>query len=426
MNISLPYGRGGVSLKIPDDVHVDFISPREVPALSNLGQSFAETCLAADGFPMEKLHQKDAKILILVADATRDKATSLVLPCCVRFLKDNGASAGGIKIMIARGTHRKLAKEEKQFFKEGELKATIFAQHDCDDAGSMEALLLTTRGTPVRINREVKKADVVILLSPVSFHYFAGFGGCRKLVLPGVADRASITANHRLSLVDSNPVTLNPLCSAGSLEGNPVHEDMCEAVKALDNVFAVNYFSDSSGRVIFMNSGPPLVSHMQACEAYRGIFAVPSRGSYNTVVASAGGYPFDINFLQTHKALRHSARTLKAGGSLLLAAECGEGVGSKDFERALSKQKEIFLKEALSDYHLNNQTAVSIHALSGKYNIGMITSLEGKYLSSTDINKCDNAETFLAGALSGSSSSRVAVIKHAGKTLPVITGEASL
>jgi nickel-dependent lactate racemase len=313
--------------------------------------------------------------------------------------------------------HRKLTKEERRFFKTKDFSGIKIVEHDCDDSSGMCALVLTSRGTPVRINRLIKEADLVLLLAPVSFHYFAGFGGGRKLILPGCSDRQSILANHRLSLLDSTPVKLNPLCKSGSLQKNPIHEDMCEALAALDGVFAVNFFGDSAGNVAFINAGSPDRSHGEACEAYRRSYLVEIDQPYRLLVVSAGGSPYDINLLQSHKALKHASPAVAESGSVLLLAECGEGVGSEGFQKGFEMPKKEFLKSAYKNYEPNYQTAVSLHGMLDKFSIGMVTKLAEETLGTFGMERCDNIEVFLAGALEKAGAAKVGVVPYGNSSL---------
>jgi len=296
----------------------------------------------------------------------------------------------------------------------------MLEEHDCDDPEKLSALVLTRRGTPVRVNIALKDAGLIIVLAPISFHYFAGFGGGRKLVLPGCADRQAILANHRLSLVDGRPVKLHPSCLPGVLEGNPVHEDMCEAASALQRVFAVNFFADRAGDIVYLNAGDLIESHTEACGAYKSAHVCPVAEPYDVVVLSAGGHPYDINFLQSHKPLRHAAPAVKHGGTVLYFAECEEGIGSQWLEAALKRKKESFLKDAYKKYGLNNQTLVSLYDLGRTFEIGVVSSIQAAVLSSAGVTPCDDADAFLAEALARHGASRVAVIEEGHNLLPVL------
>jgi nickel-dependent lactate racemase len=315
-----------------------------------------------------------------------------------------------------------MTREERQFFRGGALARVPVAEHDCDDASQLSALLFTRRGTPVRVNRKVRDADLVILLSPVTFHYFAGFGGGRKLILPGCAWRPSILANHRLSLTDESPVGLHRACRPGNLEGNPVHEDMCEAAGALDNLFGVNYITDSEGRVAWVNAGEPLAAHTEACAAYAARHRVTVPAPAAVIVASAGGTPHDINLLQAHKALYHACAMAGEGSSVLFYAACGEGIGSESLAAALAAPRDKFLARAREDYALNNQAAVSLLGLTRRFRVGMVTELEPEVLESAGITPVENAEAFIAGSLDAHGAGAVTVIRSGARTLPSISG----
>lgn len=424
MNVDLPFGRSEQRIRIPDDIVVDFLKPESGTAIPDCDAAFREAVgHPIDAEPLATLVSGDDPVLILISDLTRDGGTLSMLGSCVSYLKECGCKTAQIRVLIARGTHRKLTRDEKRLFKEGELKGIAVEEHDCDDCCGLEALLLTSRGTPVRINRALKESALVILLAPVSLHYFAGFGGGRKLVLPGCSDRQSILANHRLSLLDTRPVKLNPLCRPGVTEGNPVHEDMCEAIEALENLFACNFFSDLSGSIVFVNAGSPAPSHARACELYLEQAAVTLDTRYDVLLLSAGGYPYDMNLLQTHKALRHASGAMNGGGTILVCAECPEGVGSSMLETALEEPAAAFMKNAYKNYLINNQAAVSMRTLSEEYTIGMMTSLESEWLERCGFAACTNAEAFLADALSRYGTNRIAVMSCGAKTLPVFKEE---
>ncbi|UCH82858.1 MAG: DUF2088 domain-containing protein, partial [Candidatus Latescibacterota bacterium] len=258
MEIKAPYGKGKKALRVPQDARVEILEPKETQRFDDVAAAFAAACRRPSGSPpLDELVKGGGDVVILVSDLTRSQGTETILPIYIEYLKNLGVSKEAIKVVIARGTHRKLTKTEKQLFKTGPLAGVNAEEHDCDDPANLSALMLTKRGTPVRVNLALKDAGLISIISPVSFHYFAGFGGGRKLILPGCADRQAIIANHRLSLVDSNPVTLHPQCRPGVLDGNPVHEDMCETLEALPQMFAINFFAGDDGGVAFINAGDP-------------------------------------------------------------------------------------------------------------------------------------------------------------------------
>jgi nickel-dependent lactate racemase len=419
MEIKLPYGKTWRTLRVPDGVRVDFLEPHEPPPIDDLPDAFARACRSpVGGAPLDELARSASDAVILISDLTRSRGAEVVLPLCISHLENLGIPPSSIRILVARGTHRKLSKTEKAFFRRGPLAGIALEEHDCDNHERLSALVLTKRGTPVRVNIALKDAGVVIVLAPVSFHYFAGFGGGRKLILPGCADRQAILANHRLSLVDGRTVRLHPSCRAGLLEGNPVHEDMCEAVSALKRVFSVNFFADRAGNIVFLNAGDVLRSHAEACAAYRAAHARQLAEIYPVVVLSAGGHPFDVNFLQSHKPLRHVCAALGKGGAILYFAECAEGVGSAPLEAAIRRNRSEFLRQAFKQYDLNNQTAVSLADLSARFEIGVVSELDPGVLSEAGLEPCGDPEAFLADAVARRRAGTIAVIEEGHNFLP--------
>jgi len=419
MRIEFAWGDETQELLLPAGAAVDAVNPPDMAGLDDAAAALANACEApVDAAPLSQRLGAGTKVLFVVADITRSQATKDLLPAAVDHVCAHGASRDNVRVLVARGTHRSMSKQEKAFFRSGPLKGVSFDEHDCDDSASLKALMLTRRGTPVRINRAVRDADVVVLLSPISFHYFAGFGGGRKLILPGCADRQSILANHRLSLRDTHPVTLHPSCRPGNLDGNPVHDDMVETVRALGHLFAVNFFADAHGRVVFVNAGEVVASHAEACAAYASRFRIPIASRARVVVAGAGGWPHDINLLQAHKALYHAARAAQEGASILLYARCPEGVGSESLSRAIARPRREFFHDAWDDYALNNQTGVSLLGLTRKYRVAMVTELDESVTRAAGIERCPNAEAWVAAALESQGTERMVTIPHAGLTLP--------
>ncbi len=410
MEIKIPYGTAEKTLRIPPEVHVDLLGPAGMRPLGNLEESFVDACRNPVGKTTVDDVAVGGDVVVVVSDLTRARGTEALLPLCVDYLERLGVERSSITVLVARGTHRRLTKEEKTFLKSSALAGVAVEEHDCDNPDTLSALMLTRRGTPVRVNSTLKQADGVILLSPVSFHYFAGFGGGRKLVLPGCADRAAILANHRLSLTNTQPVRLQPGCWPGQLDDNPVHEDMCEAVEALGNVVSINFFGDSQGNVVFINSGDPVRAHRIACDAFKVLHFNTVDEPYDVMILGAGGHPYDLNLLQSHKAIRHAAGAMREGATILYFASCTEGVGSESLEAAVHKHRDDFLKAAYDEYDLNNQTAVSLLDLVARFDIGMVSAMNVDTLLACGIKPCVNAESFLVEALEKYGKARVALV----------------
>jgi len=427
MRVELAYGGEHAAVIVPDGVTADFITPKEITGFDDTAAAMTRALSqSVDGRPLADLLADDAVktgkpgVLLVVSDLTRSGGTKEILPLVVEFLESNGVAAADMRILVARGTHRKLTKEEKKYFKSDALRGIQVEEHDCDETTRMSALLLTKRGTPVRVNRLMKDAGLILIISPVSFHYFAGFGGGRKLVLPGSADRGAILANHRLSLIDEKPSSLHPACRPGNLDGNPVSDDMDEALAALSNVWAVNFFGDTTGRTVYINAGDPVHSHQEACEVYRSVHRVPVAKPTDIAIVSCGGHPYDLNLLQAHKALKHAVEAVEPGGTILFFARCDEAVGSESLTRALHTPRDEYFNSAYKDYDLNNQTAVSLLTITKNYRVAMVTELDDETLVAAGIARCTNSEACLAEALDTHDAGHIAVIPYGSQTLPLV------
>ena len=428
MRIDLAYGDEQTTVIVPAGVRADYITPKQITGYDDLGGALERALSQSiDAPPLADVVRKNAGsgagVLMVISDLTRSGGTKEILPLLVEYLESIGVARTDMRFLVARGTHRQLTKEEKQYFKSEALRGIRVGEHDCDDSSQMSALLLTKRGTPVRVNRLLKEAGLVILISPVSFHYFAGFGGGRKLILPGSSDRAAILANHRLSLQDTRPVELHPACRPGNLDGNPVSGDMDEALAALKNVYAVNFFGDTTGRTVYLNAGDPVQSHLDACEVYQGVHRVPIEAPYDVAIVGCGGYPYDINLLQAHKALKHvTSGAMNPGGSILFYARCSEGVGSESLSRAMARPRDKFFDTAWKDYDLNNQTGVSLHNLTRSFRVGIVTDLDEDVVLRAGMRPVANPEAFIAGSLDTHGAGSVTVIRAGASTLPYISG----
>ncbi|MCH7549810.1 MAG: nickel-dependent lactate racemase [Candidatus Krumholzibacteriota bacterium] len=419
MRLDLRYGDGERSLILPGDVTLDYLEPSPVAVLDDPAVALGRALTSPVGSgPLSAQLDARQKVLVVIADPTRS-GTEMMLPVLVEALDRMGVDRTRLSLLVARGCHRSMTKEERQFLRTGPLRGITIEEHDCDNSEKLSALLLTRRRTPVRVNRVVREADTVILLSPISFHYFAGYGGGRKLILPGCADRQSILANHRLSLSDDRPVRIHPMCRPGQLEKNPVSEDMAEALGALGNIFAVNFFTDPNDRLVFVNAGDPVESHLEACERFAASNRVASEPQAGVLVLSAGGSPYDLNLLQAHKALYHGCET-GDGSVILFYARCEEGVGSESLAAAMEMEWDKFIEQAYRDYDLNNQAAVSLIGLTRRCRVGMVTELDASVVESAHMEPVENAEAFLAGALEQRATNRVTVMRYGARTLPYI------
>jgi nickel-dependent lactate racemase len=247
--------------------------------------------------------------------------------------------------------------------------------HDASDAAAHAPIGTTSRGTPVEINRRLRDCDRVILVGAIGFHYFAGFSGGRKALLPASASERSIQANHLLAF-DRATLSRKAGVESGRLDGNPVSEDMEEAARLFGPAFLVNTILDGADRVVALYAGDVRAAHRAGCSDYREAHTVPAPAPRPVVVASCGGFPRDINMIQSHKALEHARVVLRDGGDLVLLAACPEGLGRPDFlDWFVPGGAAATARRLIDSYKLNGQTAWGIRWKSERYRVHLVSGL---------------------------------------------------
>jgi len=316
------------------------------------------------------------QVVIVTSDVTRPTGSEIYLPLLVARLNAAGIRDRDIEIVIALGIHRKQTEAEHRKII-GELYGRIrVTDHDCDDPGALVYLGDTARGIPVEVNRRVAEAEHLILTGAVTFHYFAGFGGGRKSLLPGVSSRRSCMASHFALLNQGEASGRHPKAVTGNLEGNPVHEAMLEACAMRPPDFILNTILAPDKRIMAAFAGDWRNAHLAGCRFYADAFSYPIAGKADLVVVSCGGFPKDINLIQAHKSMEYGSRALKPGGVMILLAECRDGYGNATFFNWFSYKSCAELESALrKQYEINGQTAWSVKEKAERFRIVLVSEL---------------------------------------------------
>jgi nickel-dependent lactate racemase len=345
-----------------------------------IGAAFSDTIGSP---PIDDLFSADDTVLIVVSDATRATGSAQLIHLLVRRLIQAGVLPSDIAIIFATGIHRRVTGEEKS-----ELLTPFIAQrvrtldHDAYDAEDMVSLGVTDTGTPVEVNRVLKDFSAVILTGAIGFHYFAGFTGGRKSICPGLASARTIEATHMLAL-DFETGGRRAGVGAGKLDGNAVNEE-CERVAALIQPrFSVNAVVDQRGRVVQAYAGHWRAAHGLGCEAYLTTHSLDIKERRDLVIVSCGGSPWDINLIQAHKALEMAAQATNEGGTIVLLAECSDGLGRADFLKWFAENDSQALAARLREgYEVNGQTAWSLLTKTERYQIFLISELPDEQVRS--------------------------------------------
>jgi len=374
--IQLAYGRDSVGFDY-DSTRFEVLAPTEGGRPLTDGEIGAAIDNPIDSPLLEDVIESGDSVLIVVSDATRATGSAQVVNLLVRRLIQGGTLPGDIAVIFATGIHRPVHDHEK-----AELLTPFIAQrirtidHDAYDSSQLVQIGTTERGWPIAVNRALKDFAKVILTGAVGFHYFAGFTGGRKSICPGLASAQTIEATHLLAL-DFERGGRRAGVGSGLLRGNAVSEE-CERVAALiDPAFLVNAIVDERGRPEQVFAGHWRAAHMRACETYAAAHSREIAEKREVVVVSCGGSPYDINMIQAHKALDMAAQACVEGGTIILLAECGDGLGRPDFMKWFESENSTALEARLREaYEVNGQTAWALLTKTERFHVHIITKLK--------------------------------------------------
>lgn len=367
----LNYGYDQIKLSLPPSTPWEVIKPAALEPLEDPLQSIIDALQnPINSPPLEQIVKAGEKVCLLVNDSTRVARSELFLPPLIDTLIDAGIDKKDLTIVFTNGTHRPLSKAEMTELA-GEYAAGLVAMynHDSKDSAGLVYVGETSFKTPVYVNRMVMEADRRILTGSVVHHFFAGFGGGRKALIPGVAGWDTIQKNHSLMLNDR-------ACS-GSLAGNPVHEDLLEAALMVGGDFIVNTVLNERKELLGVFAGAMIEAHAAACRLADQANGVKLNRLADVVIVSCGGHPKDINLYQAHKALDNAMAALKPGGKLILLAKCTEGVGSDHYlQWALRYRTLPELEVALSkEFVLGGHKAYAIARLLQRGSVYLLSDL---------------------------------------------------
>lgn len=374
--IELAYGRASVKFDFDEDrFSVVTTGTDDESPLSDfeVGAAFDDPIASP---PLDEIAGSDDSVLIVVSDATRATASAQVVNLLVRRLVQGGISPANIAIIFATGIHRPVSEKEKsELLTPFVVQRLRILEHDAYDRTKLTTLGKTASGVTVEVNSALKEFSRVILTGGITFHYFAGFTGGRKSICPGLASAKTIEATHMLAL-DFESGGRRAGVRAGQLDGNPVHEE-CERVASLvAPAFSINTIVDEKKRAVKLFCGDWRLAHRAACEYYLDQYSVAVSAKRDIVIVSCGGFPHDINLIQAHKALDMAALACNDGGTIILLAECSDGLGRPDFLKWFDASDSRALEARLvNGYEVNGQTAWSLLTKAERYRVCLVSEL---------------------------------------------------
>ena len=420
-SVDLLYGRGTLSVSIPEGCMPTVIRKRPMPIIQDPASQIAEALANPVGVPsLKQLAREAASACILICDITRPVPNGLFLGPLIRVLMNGGIARERISILVATGLHRpNLGQELGELINDPwVLKTVTVHNHDARSDDDHATLGTTPNGVRVRLDRRLVEADLRIATGLVEPHLMAGYSGGRKVIAPGVAHAETITTLHNSTFMS------NPLATNCVLEGNPLHEEQLEIVKMLGGALALNTVIDEQRRLSFVNFGEIIQSHLEAVGFTREFSEVSLPMRFNTVVTSAAGYPLDKTYYQTIKGIVGPLDIVEPGGDLIVASECSEGLGSGDFQEAqrrlVEQGEEGFLATIADKPHAaidEWQTQMQLRT-SRTAKIHLVSGLDAVDRQLTNVQIAESVEAALVASMARHGTSKVAFIPEGPYIVP--------
>lgn len=378
MRVRLAYDRGSQEAELPEGRFRSLSPPGGTPLADVRGGLADALDHPFRGPSLPDFLRGRRRLLLVVSDATRRTGAETLLPLLKTYLDERGVAPSTVKIAVATGIHRPpTAEEAERLTGGGTFPGAEVVCHRADDPGDPVDFGTTSFGNRVRLNRVAGWADAIVVLGGVGFHYFAGFSGGRKSLMPGLAESGTIAFNHRLVL-EPDGSGRRRAAAVASLDGNPVHEDMEEALRlvGLDRVFVVNASLDGEGRLSAIVCGHGIDAHREACRRYLETHSVSLPAPADVVIAGSGGFPRDLNMIQSHKTLEMGRYGLRPGGALVAVAACREGMGHPAFFPWFRfRDERAFCRELTANYVINGQTAFALFEKTRRYRVILVSGL---------------------------------------------------
>jgi lactate racemase len=422
--VNLPFGTGRVEFRLPEPIRAQILAPRHGEPLKYPSEEIT-SLLRNPGHPsLESFCKGVKRALIVVSDRTRVTGVKVYLPLLTDFLLECGLNEDGIEILVATGMHTPAGMETLAEFLPAEILGRFrVSEHDCSLKEAHCRAGRTSRGTEVYLNKKSLQAELVVITGSIGLHYFAGYRGGRKSILPGIAAFETICSNHRLTILGDKG--FHPSCRNGSLKGNPVHEDMVEALPMIPRSFLFNTITDVSGNIVNLFAGDPVEAHLRGCHRFRKDAEVVADERADCVIVSCGGYPRDSTLVQAHKVMENVSPVLKEGGSMIVLAECRHGIGSNTFMSWFGGGSLPRVRQKLvSNYTLHGHTALSLMEKLSRFKMYLVSTLKDEVVASTGLVPTRSVEKALEKILSKSSRElSTFVFPEGSETLPVLKAE---
>ena len=414
MKLRFGFGTGFQEVEVPEQNLIGELHANEVP-VGLTGEAEVRRALENPiGSPrLKDIVHAGETVAIVTSDVTRPMPTKLVMPALLDELYAGGVRKEDITLVFALGSHRHQTDEERQRLAGerawNEIQCVDSDPDDCIGYGT------TSRGTPVDITRVVAQADRRICLGNIEYHYFAGYSGGAKAIMPGASTRAAIQANHSRMIL--------PEAKAGALEDNPVRLDIEEAGAMVGIDFIVNVVLSEHKEILKAVAGDVTKAHREGCRFLDTLYRKELSAPADIVLVSQGGAPKDLNLYQTQKALDNAKHAVRDGGVIILIGSCKEGLGEKTFEEWMTTAPTAhsLIERIGREFRLGGHKAAAIAMVLERAEVDLVSELDDDFVRSIFLNPQPSAQAALDRAFAKlGPNATVLAMPYGGSTLPTV------
>ncbi len=414
MKLRFGFGTGFQEVEVPEQNLIGELHANEVP-VGLTGEAEVRRALENPiGSPrLKDIVHAGETVAIVTSDVTRPMPTKLVMPALLDELYAGGVRKEDITLVFALGSHRHQTDEERQRLAGerawNEIRCVDSDPDDCIGYGT------TSRGTPVDITRVVAQADRRICLGNIEYHYFAGYSGGAKAIMPGASTRAAIQANHSRMIL--------PEAKAGALEDNPVRLDIEEAGAMVGIDFIVNVVLSEHKEILKAVAGDVTKAHREGCRFLDTLYRKELSAPADIVLVSQGGAPKDLNLYQTQKALDNAKHAVRDGGVIILIGSCKEGLGEKTFEEWMTTAPTAhsLIERIEREFRLGGHKAAAIAMVLERAEVDLVSELDDDFVRSIFLNPQPSAQAALDRAFAKlGPNATVLAMPYGGSTLPTV------
>ncbi len=420
--VHLAYGKQGLTVRFPDDVPVTVIEPRFVPGLPDEAAAIRDALRAPIGSPpLQDLVRPTDTVAVVFSDITRPMPNDRVLPVLLDELAAAGVPDSHVVLINALATHRSQTEAElRRMLGDAIVERYRIVQHDAWDGANLVPVARNRAGRMVRVNRAYMEASVRILTGFIEPHFFAGFSGGPKAVLPGIADIESILDNHGPEMIAHPQATWAVTC------GNPIWEEMQEVALATAPTFILNVSLNQKRQITGVFAGDLTAAHRAGVAFVRKHALQPVPEPFDIVITSNSGYPLDLNLYQAVKGMSAAAQIVRPGGNIIVVAECWDGIPDHgEYKRLLweaTSPEDILARVLTPGFRCQDQWEAQIQAqVQRKARVHVYADgLSDEDLRRAHVIPCRSVEETVAHLLRENPRATMAILPDGPQTVPYI------